>query len=231
LQLQTNNQNWEKFWLVANDDGTYSFESVHYWYVSVFKGGDDALVRQVDTPLSWEKFDLVWVSDETYCIRNVNWQTYLRSWNPDVKNLVDTHYMCGGWEKWTLEVHANALYIEIEYDTKAADTVELKPMAVATQVLNNKNSEAEQTIAFSFEKTISKGNTYSHEHGFKVGGKVSIKTGVPFFAEADVEVSTEQANNWSMGEDNTEAVRFMAESPIVVPPGKVYQGVATVKQT
>ena len=84
----------------------------------------------------------MWLSDDVYCLRNYYWGNFLRAQDAAVNNeyIVDTQTECGPWEKWTVEILAEPLYVEITYDTDKAALTELEPLAVATQVLNNKNS-------------------------------------------------------------------------------------------
>ena len=46
-----------------------------------------------------------------------------------------------------------------------------------------------------------------------------------------VEVSAETSHNWEFGKENSESTSFSSNTPVKVPPGKVYQGVATCKST
>ena len=44
-------------------------------------------------------------------------------------------------------------------------------------------------------------------------------------------VSAETSHNWSYGKENSETSSFTGNTPVNVPAGKVYEGVATVKST
>ena len=54
---------------------------------------------------------------------------------------------------------------------------------------------------------------------------------IPFVGGVEATVSAETSHNWGYGEENSKTSTFTASSPINVPPGKVYQGTATIKQT
>ena len=86
-------------------------------------------------------------------------------------------------------------------------------------------------MTFEFSKEISHSNTFSHEHGFEVGVSVTAKAKIPFVAESEVEVSASTSHNWGYGEENSESTSFTTSSPVSVPGGKVYEGVATIKST
>lgn len=109
--------------------------------------------------------------------------------------------------------------------------LDLNPLVVATQWLDNRESAVDQTIAFSFTQSITHSNTFSHSHGFEVGVSVTVEAGLPFVAKSEVEVSASTSHNWEYGSENSETSEFSAESPVTVPPGKVYKATATVKQT
>ena len=93
------------------------------------------------------------------------------------------------------------MYVEIYYQIDASSLLELEPMVVATQYLDNRGSSVDQTIAFSFTKSITHTNTFTHAHGFEVGVSVSVKAKIPFVGSSDVEVSTSTSHNWEYGQE------------------------------
>lgn len=78
---------------------------------------------------------------------------------------------------------------------------------------------------------MARANSFSHEHGFSVGVDVEVKAQIPFVGESGVTVSSETSHNWAYGSQNTIETTFTVDTPVVVPPGKVYKATATVKNT
>ena len=145
-------------------------------------------------------FDFVWIGDYDFCIRNNYWNTFIKG--NAVSNSIyylSTNPSCTSYERWTIEVLAVPLYVDISYTTDVAATTELEPLTVATQILDNRNSTIDQSMTFEFSKAISHSNTFTHEHGFTVGLAVEVKANIPFIGSSKVTVSGETSHNWSYG--------------------------------
>lgn len=145
--------------------------------------------------------------------------------------VVDTQTFCGTWEPFTIEILSTPTYVEIEYEINKAALTELSPLVVATQLLDNSHSSADQQMSFEFSRTLSHTNTFSHEHGFSVGVTVGVTAKIPFVGSTSIEVSAETSHNWSYGTENSKETTFSVSTPLTVPAGRVYEATATVKQT
>lgn len=193
--------------------------------------GASASVKQQEFIGTWEKFDFVWRGEDTYCIRNYAHSNFLRAKGESDGYAITTQSYCGSNELWELLLQSTPEYVEIYYDIDASSLLDLDPMVVATQWLDNRNSAVDQTVSFSFTKSITHANTFTHSTGFEVGLTVGVEANIPFVGSTDIEVSTSTSQNWEYGSENSETSEFTAESPLTVPPGKVYKATATVKQT
>lgn len=64
-----------------------------------------------------------------------------------------------------------------------------------------------------------------------MGVSVSVEAKIPFIGSSSVTVSAETSHNWQYGKENTETTVFTGSTPVKVPAGKVYKGIATAKST
>ena len=87
-------------------------------------------------------------------------------------------------------------------------------MVVAYQTLDNSEGKIDQKISFEFSKEISHTNTFSHEHGFKVGVSTTVEAKIPFVGKIEVSVSAETSHNWSYGKENSVASGFSGSTPV-----------------
>lgn len=104
----------------------------------------------------------------------------------------------------------------------SASTLDLTPLVVATQTLDNSGSSADQSMSFSFSKTVSSSNTFSHTSGRTVDASVSVKASFADIVENEVTLSVQKTEEWTYGGSNTRTYSFEATNSINVPAGKIY---------
>jgi len=146
-------------------------------------------------------------------------------------------------------VVSQATNVKIDFDWSKAKIENLPDLVASSQTLDNRNSDIEQSMSFTFSKTITTTRSWSHTSGYTFGREVgtSIMTG------ASVEVGTEymgvsvsasvtveetksltKSESWSSedsyGGENSEEETWSATSNVVVPAGKIYRCEATIKR-
>lgn len=100
-------------------------------------------INQQPWAASLEKYEFVWTSGDNYCIRSATYENYVRPQGSSLNYIIDTQTFCGPWEKFEIVVLAEPLYIDINYKIDEAAILELSPMLIATQVLDNRDSDIE----------------------------------------------------------------------------------------
>jgi len=173
---------------------------------------------------------------------------YVRGDSFDSPTGIKTQSFVGAYELWDIELAVRPRKVEIDFEIDETKFIDAPPLSVAVQVLDNRAGTIDQSMSFSFTKTVARVDSFEHSEGFSFGRTVgtSVTTG------AEVEVGTEYAgvsvsasvsteetksveeteersvSNTYGGETSTEE-SFTAESIVAVPAGKVYKCEALVR--
>ena len=60
-----------------------------------------------------------------------------------------------------------------------------------------------------------------------MGVEVAVKAKIPFTGiKKELTISAETSHNWAYGSENSVTNKFKGSTPVSVPAGKVYEGVA-----
>jgi hypothetical protein len=130
-----------------------------------------------------------------------------------------------------LELPQDEEYVfeDISYDLSECKTVGETPISLKEETINNQ-SAASVAQQISFSHTHSDTKTWGHAVELKAGVKTSIKTGVPFLAEGQVELSLEASytHNWGGGTEETKTDMWTVT--VNTPPYSHLRAVGTVTE-
>lgn len=115
---------------------------------------------------------------------------------------------------------------KIDYDVANAKVLQSGPAELYRQTVTNHSTTA-QTSTVSGSETVSETSGWSDSLGFKAGAKTSFKTGIPFIAEGEVEVSAEVSNTYTWNGSETRSKTWSFSTPVTVPPGGVTSVIIT----
>lgn len=144
---------------------------------------------------------------------------------------------------------SQARNVRIDFDMSKAVIKNLPDLVASSQTLDNRNSDIEQSMSFTFSKTLTTTKSWSHTSGYSFGREVgtsitkgaSVEVGTEFMGvSVSATVSMEEtksvtkSESWSSedsyGGETSEEESWSATSNVVVPAGKIYRCEATVKR-
>ena len=139
-----------------------------------------------------------------------------------------TGYLAGvyGWAGW--EIDALGFYLleeivdfhvsELEYDLDEYEILTSRPLDVQDMPIDNETNVTQSGTCVSYMESFTARYDWSNSVGLTIGGKGTVRAGVPLFADGSVEVSSEAKyeHTWSEGHEDT--VVRSAELCATVPP-------------
>eukprot|EP01121_Diplochlamys_sp_Union-15-3_P005668 TRINITY_DN159_c0_g1_i1.p1 TRINITY_DN159_c0_g1~~TRINITY_DN159_c0_g1_i1.p1 ORF type:complete len:316 (-),score=68.94 TRINITY_DN159_c0_g1_i1:53-970(-) len=106
--------------------------------------------------------------------------------------------------------------VDVKYNTSASKISQLSPLvALETTVSNPSSVDVNQTLTYEYEK--SETGTWNNSAGIEIGVTTSFKTGVPFLAEGQVEVSTNASYSHEWGGESGITKKVSSSTSVTVP--------------
>jgi len=121
------------------------------------------------------------------------------------------------WESRATDPVVDYDISKIEYDIANAKILSAMNFSMATQDLEN-DTDDKQTSTISGSQATAVMSGWSDALAIKVGAKTNIKSGIPFIADAKVEVSFELSNTYTWNGSDTTTLTFTWSAPVTVGP-------------
>lgn len=136
-------------------------------------------------------------------------------------------------DKKSFESNAAAIACEpkikrMTFKTDQAQLGSVKPMVCASQILNNQNSDVQQSMTMSFSK--SEGQTHSTSTNLNFSTKVgtAFRAGFPCLADSKVSVELSFGEGQTFSDGASTSISKSYSCPVQVPAGKIYEAKAVI---
>lgn len=119
---------------------------------------------------------------------------------------------------------------DVTYSLPGAKILAMQPLVVLSATVRNKSSSATSGETLTYSYTKSKTGTWNNTAGMQIGAKATFEAGVPFVADAKLELSISASYSHSWGGSEGEQETVSESTTIQVPPLKKAQVTVIVKR-
>ncbi|XP_034007571.1 natterin-3-like [Trematomus bernacchii] len=116
----------------------------------------------------------------------------------------------------TEDINSQEIY-DVKYHKDKSKMVNYPPEIIGKTSITNKESRS-VVKKDTFSKTYQTQRRWDHEISVKLGTKTTVKAGIPFFVDGQIEISIEVAYRHNWGTTETETVTNTINLEITAPP-------------